>query len=482
MKDFAIVGGGPAGLAAAYTLAKSGHRVTVLEQDRQVGGLSKTLDYHGFKFDIGGHRFFTKSEEVNQLWKEILGDEFLVRPRLSRIYYGGKLYYYPLKPTNALMNLGVWASASAMLSYLYARICPKRPETSFEDWVSNRFGRRLYSIFFKTYSEKVWGIPCTELSADWAAQRIRNLDLGKAVLNALGIGRGKDVASLIDEFQYPRFGPGQMYEQMSKKAQALGANVRLNSRVKAIHHTNGRVDQMTISSGDDVIQLPIEQLISSMPLSELPLMLDPLPPPAVVEAARALKYRSILTVNLLIQQPEIVPDTWIYIHDPDIQAGRLQLYKNWSPEMVPDSSWSSVGLEYFAFEGDEFWSTDESRLIEIGKQDLRKLGLVDSENIHDGFVARYAKAYPVYDDGYRQRVETIRAYLAGIGNLVCVGRYGQFRYNNMDHSIMTALLGARKLLGDDVDPWSVNEEAEYHEEDRARDGQPAKCVSCDCDH
>jgi protoporphyrinogen oxidase len=474
MKNFAIIGAGPAGLAAAYTLAKDGHHATVFEQDHQVGGLSKTLDYHGFKFDIGGHRFFTKSEEVNRLWQEILGDEFLVRPRLSRIYYGGKLYHYPLKPMNALMNLGPLTSLAAVLSYAGARICPKSPETSFEDWVSNRFGRKLYSIFFKTYSEKVWGIPCTKLSADWAAQRIRNLNLGKAILNALGIGRGKKVASLIEEFNYPRQGPGQMYEQMSQKAQKLGAEVRLKNRIGSIVHRNGRIERLSVLTGDGKSDFPVDHLISSMPLSELPLMMDPLPPPDVVAAARGLSYRSILTVNLLIEQPSIVPDTWIYIHDPDIQAGRLQLYKNWSPEMVPDSSWSSVGLEYFAFEGDEFWTTKEESLIETAKRDLIKLNLVDPKNIRDGFVARYAKAYPVYDDGYRERVETIRSYLGTIGNLVCVGRYGQFRYNNMDHSIMTALLGARRLLGENVDPWSVNEEGEYHEEHHERNDQGAE--------
>jgi protoporphyrinogen oxidase len=468
MKRFTIIGAGPAGLAAAYTLAKAGHQVAVVDQDRQVGGLSKTIEYRGLRFDIGGHRFFTKSDEVNRLWLEILGDEFLVRPRLSRVYYRGRLFHYPLKPLNALANLGAWTSFLAMASYLRAQIRPRHPESSFEDWVSNRFGEKLYGIFFKTYSEKVWGIPCTELSADWASQRIRNLNLGKAVLNSLGIHRGKKVASLIDEFHYPRHGPGQMYENMSEKAKAFGASVHLGTRAIAIGHQNGRVERLTTVSADGRTDHAVDHLISSMPLSDIPLMMDPMPPRDVIDAAQGLKYRSILTVNLLIQQADIVPDTWIYIHDPDVRAGRLQLYKNWSPEMVPDQSWSSVGLEYFVFEGDALWSMNDERLIEIAKRDLLKLGLVGAEKVHDGFVARYAKAYPVYNEGYRERVETIRAHLSTISNLVCVGRYGQFRYNNMDHSIMTALLGARRLLGEAVDPWSVNEEAEYHEEDDSR--------------
>jgi protoporphyrinogen oxidase len=466
MTEFTIIGAGPAGLAAAYSLAKLGHNVAVFDQDTQVGGLSKTLLHQGFRFDIGGHRFFTKSEEVQRLWQEILGDDFLVRPRLSRIYYRGRLFQYPLKPLNALRNLGVATSFAAFLSYLRARLRPTRPERSFEDWVSNRFGRKLYRIFFQTYSEKVWGIPCTELSADWAAQRIRNLNLGKAIFNALGLSRGKKVASLIDEFHYPRHGPGQMYENMAEKAKNLGADIRLSTRAIGLGHRNGRIERLTTLSAGERTDHAVDRLISSMPLSDIPRIMDPQPPGEVLAAARGLQYRSILTVNLLVRQAEIVPDTWIYLHDAEVRAGRLQFYKNWSPEMVPEAAWSSIGLEYFAFEGDAFWSMNDAQLIELAKADLGKLNLVDAAKVEGGFVARYAKAYPVYNEGYRRRVALLREYLESFQNMVCVGRYGQFRYNNMDHSIMTALLGARKLLGEAVDPWSVNEEAEYHEENR----------------
>ena len=451
-------------MAAAYALAKSGRRATVLEQDAQVGGLSKTVQYKGFRFDIGGHRFFTKNQEVDSLWREILGDEFLRRPRQSRIFYRGKLFNYPLKPLNALMGLGPWTSAVAIGSFLKRKLFPRKPETNFEDWVSNRFGDSLYGIFFKTYTEKVWGIPCRTISADWAAQRIRNLDLGRAVLSALGIGRDRKIASLIDEFDYPRHGPGQMYEQMAAKAVGLGAELRLQSRVVALGHRGGRIESATVAEPSGTSTLPVENLISSMPLSELVLALDPPPAAEVVAAARGLRYRSILTVNLLVRQAEVVPDTWIYIHSPEIRAGRLQLYKNWSPDMVPDAAWSSLGLEYFAFEGDEFWSLPDEQLVEIARGDLARLGVVDARKVEDGFVFRYPKAYPIYDEGYRDRVAKVRRFLATLSNAAPVGRYGQFRYNNMDHSILTALLGVRKLLGEDVDPWQVNEEAEYHEE------------------
>ncbi|MBN1257975.1 MAG: NAD(P)/FAD-dependent oxidoreductase [Planctomycetes bacterium] len=462
-REFTIIGAGPAGLAAAYELMRRACDCQILEQARQAGGLSRTVNYRGYRCDIGGHRFFTKNPEVDRLWHEILSEDFLRRPRLSRIYYRGKFFNYPLRALNALTGLGLLTSLRALASFLYRRLFPHRPEETFADWISNRFGDTLFRIFFKSYTEKIWGIKCTELSADWAAQRIRNLDLGRALLGVVGFKPEGKVASLIEEFDYPRYGPGQMYEAMAGRILQAGGNIQYDSKVTGITHQDNYITGVVIQRGEKRESLPTTNLISSLPLTELITSMDPPPPPKVLTAARGLRYRSILTVNLIINQAELLPDTWLYLHDPEILANRLQLYKNWSPAMVPDSQTSVVGFEYFVWEGDEFWNLDDAALLLFAREDAEKLKLVESQKITDGFIVRYAKAYPVYDEGYREKLACIREYLHGFSNLACAGRYGQFRYNNMDHSIMTGLLAARQLLGEPVDPWSVNAEAEYHE-------------------
>lgn len=461
---FTIIGAGPAGLAAAHELVGRGFRPVMLEQDRQVGGLSKTVNRRGFRFDIGGHRFFTKNADVEALWRKTLPDDFLKRPRMSRIHYRGRLFDYPLRAFNALWGLGPVTSLRAMLSFAWRRLRPQRPETNLEAWVSNRFGNRLYEIFFRTYTEKVWGIPCTNLSADWAAQRIRNLDLGRAVLSALGIGRKQDIASIIEEFHYPRYGPGQMYEAMATHAAANGASLHLGNRVEGIHHDGRRVKALRVTSNGSARLMQVGNVVSTMPITELAARLEPGPPVHVAEAAAGLRYRSIITVNLVIEADCPLPDNWVYVHSPEVKAARLQFYKNWSPGMVPDPTMYSVGLEYFAFESDGLWRMPDNELVKMALDDLRSLGLVDPGMVKEGFVVRYPKAYPVYEGDYRERLRVIRTFLDGLENLACAGRYGQFRYNNMDHSIMTGLLAVRRLLGADVDPWAVNEEAEYLEE------------------
>jgi protoporphyrinogen oxidase len=458
-----IVGGGPAGIAAAKALAE--HRIPslILEKDRQVGGLCKTVNYGGFRCDIGGHRFFTKNKEIQETWENTLGDEFRVRSRISRIYYRERFFYYPLRVGNALWGLGPKESLRILISYLKYHLFPVRPEVTFEDWVSNRFGYVLYNIFFKTYTEKVWGMPCTNLSADWAAQRIRNLSLGRALLNAVGVSNGGRVASLIDNFHYPRLGPGQMYETMAAQVTARGSQVRLGQNVVEIRHNGSRVLGIMSVTGEGGEYLPCSHCFSSMPITELVEKMRPRPPEQVMRAAAALTYRSLITVNLLFQKSPSLPDNWIYLHSPEVKAGRVQLYSNWSPDMVPQGTHGSLGFEYFCTEGDEMWRARDDELIRQATADLSHLGFYSQADVRDAFVVRYAKAYPVYEDGYSRHIGTIRAWLSRFPNLYCIGRYGQFRYNNMDHAMMTGMLAARRMMGMDVDPWSVNAEGEYLE-------------------
>ncbi|MFO0890108.1 MAG: NAD(P)/FAD-dependent oxidoreductase [Isosphaeraceae bacterium] len=474
-----IAGGGPAGLTGAYELTRNGHRCVVLEADpRLVGGISRTDEYKGYRFDIGGHRFFSKSSEINDLWREILGDAFITRTRLSRIYYDRRFFDYPLKPVNALRGLGVWRSARIILSYLRARLRPIEPERSFEDWVVNRFGRELFDIFFKSYTEKVWGMSTSEISADWAAQRIKGLSLTKAVLSALGLGRsrrgGEVIKTLIDEFQYPRLGPGQMWEAASARVRAQGGAVHLDRKVVRVEHDGSAVTALIGRAADGRSTRYVgANFLSTLPIRELIRAMDPPAPAEVRAAAESLRYRDFLTVVLIVDRPETFPDTWIYIHEPEVRVGRIQNFKNWSPDLVPDSSRSSLGLEYFCFEGDDLWSRSDQELLELGRREIDAIGLVPASAVIDGCVVRMPKAYPVYDDAYQAHLAVIRNWLAKLGNLELAGRNGMHKYNNQDHSMMTALLAARNILGlGRYDTWKVNTDAEYHEEG-GDEGNPA---------
>ena len=465
-----IIGGGPAGLTAAYELDKLGSGSTVLEADQQVGGLSRTVHYEGYRFDIGGHRFFSKVPLINELWHEILGDEFLLRPRVSRIFYDGKFFDYPLKPLNALRNLGPVEAVRVALSYARSQVAPERDERSFEAWVTNRFGSRLYEIFFKTYTEKVWGMPCSEISADWAAQRIKNLSLLEAV-RAAWLGTGSDgdgevITTLIERFHYPRLGPGMMWDRCEAILAERGVPTLRGHRVEAIRHERGKVVAVVARDADGArVEIPASHCISSMPVRELVAALDPAPPEEVRRAAAGLRYRDYLTAVLILRQADVFHDNWIYIHSPEVKLGRIQNYKNWSPEMVPDAGKTSLGLEYFLWEHDEEWDWPDERLIELGTRECERIGLVDARDVEDGTVVRMRKAYPIYDHAYLDHLQTIRGFLAGIDNLQLVGRNGQHRYNNQDHSMLTAVYAARNLaLGEQYDIWSVNVEEEYHEE------------------
>ncbi|MHC4408030.1 MAG: NAD(P)/FAD-dependent oxidoreductase [Planctomycetota bacterium] len=458
-----IIGAGPAGLTAAYELTKQGRAVTVLEGDPEyVGGISRTVRWRDYRFDIGGHRFFSKNEEVEALWREILPDAFIEVPRLSRIFYDGKFFDYPLKPANALRNLGVLRSASCVLSYLYRNIRPIRPEASFKDWITNRFGDRLFATFFESYTEKVWGMKCEEISADWAAQRIKGLSLSKAVLNSLR--GGSNIKTLIDRFRYPRLGPGQMWEVCAERVRATGSTVAMDRTVTRLERGECGIERIVCGDAEGgTHSYDCTHVISSMPLRELVEAFDPAAPDHVLAAARSLRYRDFLTVALVVREKECFPDNWVYIHDPDVKVGRIQNFRNWSAAMVPGEV-SVLGLEYFCFEGDQLWESDG--LVELGRKELAQIGLAKADRIGDGTVVRMPKAYPIYDEGYKQAVATIRDWLrAEVPNTAPAGRNGMHKYNNQDHSMMAALMSARNLLGTDLrDPWMINTDAEYHEE------------------
>jgi len=464
--DVVVIGAGPAGLTAAYKLGQRGQTCTVFESDDTVGGISRTVERDGWRFDIGGHRFFTKVTEVEDFWHEILpDDDFLMRPRMSRIYYNNKFFDYPLKAGNALGNLGIVEALRCVLSYLWARIRPPKDQSNFEGWVAARFGWRLYRIFFKTYTEKVWGCPATEIQADWAAQRIKNLSLFKAVMNALLPKRNqKEITSLIEEFQYPKYGPGMMWEVCREKVEAQGSKVVMETRVAAIRHAGGRATSVVVESEGGRTEHPCTHVISSMPLSALVLAMDPPAPAEVQAAARGLAYRDFLTVALVVPEAAGFPDNWIYVHSPEVRLGRIQNFGSWSPYLVQEGR-TCLGLEYFVFEGDDLWASDDADLVELGKRELETIGLVKAADVEAGYVVRMPKAYPVYDETYRANVETMRAWLeANAANVYPVGRNGMHRYNNQDHSMYTAMLSVENIFGARHDIWNVNVEEEYHEE------------------
>ncbi|MBA2524886.1 MAG: NAD(P)/FAD-dependent oxidoreductase [Pyrinomonadaceae bacterium] len=472
-KKVVIIGAGPAGLTAAYELCKSGVKSVVLEKDKVVGGISRTVNYKGYHFDIGGHRFFTKVKAVDKMWHEVLSEEkFVRRNRISRIYYNKKFFHYPLRAANALFGLGLWNSFLILLSYAKAQLLPEKPEETFEQWISNRFGKRLYLIFFKTYTEKVWGIPCNEITAEWAAQRIKGLSLLTAVKNALiketpNKGDKSDVIkTLIDSFDYPEKGPGMMWETVTELIQKQASEVRLETEVDKILWTSGSVTGLEVRTQGRKDKIEGTHFISSMPMRELFQKFEPAVPQEILQAANQLNYRDFLTVALVIDKPNLFEDNWIYIHDAEVKVGRIQNFKNWSPHMVPDPTKTCLGLEYFCFEGDGLWTMPDEELIALGTKELDKLGLAQATDVIDGAVVRMPKAYPVYDSTYAEAVDIMRKFLSGIDNLYLVGRNGMHKYNNQDHSMLTAMLSVKNILGANYDVWNVNVDQEYHEESR----------------
>jgi protoporphyrinogen oxidase len=458
------LGGGPAGLTAGYLLAKQGHAVIVLESSDNVGGIARTEVRDGYRFDLGGHRFFTKSREVDELWHEVLGDEFLRRPRQSRIYWNHKFLEYPLQGMDVVRKLGPVDLTKAVLSYLVAVLRPRGREDTFEEWVCNRFGRWLFNQYFKSYTEKVWGVSTSEIRSEWAAQRIKGLSFIAAARSAFFGNRGNKIKSLISEFNYPRYGPGQMWERMRDEIRAHGGEVRLNAQVTRLRLDAGRV--VEVVAGGETLQP--SHVISSLPLRTVVGIADPEAPVDVRDAARGLRYRDFLTVALVIEGEEMFPDNWIYIHDPSVRVGRIQNFRSWSPWMVPNDRDASIGMEYFCFEGDEVWSMADEDLVALAKREIQALGLARADKVKMGFVVRVHKAYPMYDAQYSERVSTIRGWLDQIPNLIQVGRNGLHRYNNSDHSMLTAMRAVENILqGTRHDIWGVNAESAYHEEDVA---------------
>ena len=467
--DVVVIGAGPAGLTAAFQLHKHDVASTILEADDMVGGISRTAQRDGWRFDIGGHRFFTKVQPVEDLWHEILPDEdFLMRPRKSRIFYQGKYFDYPIKATNALKNLGPIEAVRCVGSYVAARIRPPKDQTNYEGWLVARFGWRLYRTFFKTYTEKLWGVPVSEMPADWAAQRVKGLSLGNAIVNALMPKRNqKEITSLIEEFQYPKHGPGMMWEVCRDKVIAKGSTVVMETSVTKIHHVDGKATSVVAEHrGGGSTEYPCTEVISSMPISHLLEAMDPPVPDDVKAAAGDLRYRDYLIVALVLPESSVdFDDNWIYIHDPKVRTMRIQNFGSWSPYMVKEGR-NTLGLEYTVWEGDEEWNADDDWLIERAKKELEHLGLARASVITEGYVVRQAKAYPIYDDRYRANVDVLRAWLAQhVPNVHPVGRNGMFRYNNQDHSMFTAMLTVENIAtGTTHDVWEVNVEEEYHEE------------------
>jgi protoporphyrinogen oxidase len=475
-----VIGAGPAGLTAAYQLAKSGHTSTVLEADSVVGGISRTVERDGWRFDIGGHRFFTKVQAVEELWHEILeADEFLLRPRKSHIYYRGGFYDYPLKPLNALRNLGPLEAVRCVGSALWVRVRPPKDQSTLEGYVVANYGWRLYRHFFKAYSEKLWAVPPAQIAADWGAQRIKGMSLFQAVwepIRSRYAGRrtdkAKQVTSLIEEFQYPKYGPGMMWERCQEKVEAAGTKVIMDTPVTRIRHEGGRAVSVVAESQGVTTEYPADHVISSMPFSLLLSAMDPPVPDDVRRAADGLSFRDFLTVALVVPADKVQwDDNWIYIHAPEVKTMRVQNFGSWSPYLVMDGR-NVLGLEYTVHEGDESWNASDEDLVALGTRELEAIGLMKASDVEAGYVVRMPKAYPVYDEGYQANVAVLRAWLAEhASNVHPVGRNGMHKYNNQDHSMYTAMLTVENIVaGAGHDIWSVNVEDEYHEEKSAAGG------------
>lgn len=467
MSKIVIIGAGPAGLAAAYRLAKDGQDVLVLEKEDYVGGLCHTVDYQGYKFDFGGHRFFTKDKEVQKFWQDIIGDDFLRRPRLSRIYYQKKFFAYPIKLIDALSKLGLVESFMIALSLFWVRIkriWKDKPEITFEDWVVNRFGQRLFNHFFKSYTEKLWGISVKEVGADWAAQRIKDLSILQLLKSILFKSKEGQIKTLIEEFEYPKYGPGMLFNRVADKIKEAGGKIQLNTRLVKIVHKNNKIQKVVVRDSDGNSEdITADNFISSVPLNSMLRKLDTLPPLEIMKLVDKMRFRCFFDVCLIVNQKDIFPDNWIYVHEPAVNLLRVQNFKNWSPFMTPDENKTPIGAEYVCWDMDKLWQMDDQELINLAVVELETIGLLNKDLVQDGIVIRNKYAYPVYHLDYKQDLDKIFSYLSKFENFQTIGRSGLYRYNNMDHSILTGFYAARNVMGDNYNILEINADEEYHE-------------------
>ena len=460
-KKIAIIGAGPAGITAAYELSKRGYSVELYEASDRVGGLSKSLDLWNQRVDLGPHRFFSQDTKVNAVWLEVVGKDYKMVDRLTRIYFNKKFYYYPLKPFDALVKLGIWKGFLCGMSYFKQKIAPTRKDGSFENWVTNRFGYKLFSIFFKTYSEKLWGISCKELDEDFAAQRIKKLSLFGAIWSALFKSKGTEHKTLVDQFAYPLEGSGMVYERMQTKIEENGSKVFCSTPINKVITENGTAVALELENGE---RKEFDHIISSMPITRLVNNLNDTPK-EVLDACAELKFRNTILVFLKVEGQDIFPDIWLYIHANDLKMGRITNFSNWVPELNRGEKSTIIALEYWAFNEDQIWNDDDEKIIDLGKEEMRATGLIGDLEITEGKVVRIPKCYPVYRMGYQEPLKKVEAHLSSIQNLSVIGRYGAFKYNNQDHSILMGLLAAENISENkNHDLWEINTDYENYQE------------------
>lgn len=463
-----ILGAGPAGLGTAVELTKNGIKdVLILDKNHIIGGLSRTEKRDSARFDVGPHRFFSKSDEVNALWKETLGNDFIPVDRLTRIYYKNKYFNYPIKAFDALSKLGVIESLHALFSYAATKFTKKKEAKTFEEWISQKFGYKLFDTFFKTYTEKVWGIHCNQIGAEWAAQRIKGLDIIEVIKNSVSFGKKQQVKTLVEQFDYPLLGAGQMYEAMADRAMKSGASLILNVKVTKIHCEDNIIKSIEYSdSQGNSHNVTANMFFSSIPLTHFFKLTTPTPSADILKAVEALYYRDHITVDVLVDREDIFPDQWIYIHSPEVKMARIANYNNFSKAMVDYRKKTALSIEYFLFQHDDIWKMNDDDVIALAKDELKHMKLVDPKTVDNAWVVRETESYPTYYLGYKEHYEKLKSEINKYTNLYPIGRGGMYKYNNQDHSIMSGLLAARNYLkkpGTPYDLWEINIDAEYHE-------------------